>query len=511
VRYSALAVLLALAVSCGRQETPGFRRVALLPIENLDAAEDGRYAAEAVRMAIWESLQAQPGVHAATVNHRRELPGLSAVAVDGYYAGGRFRLQVGAKPVECAGSLQDCVGRIVSAVAAELGVTARPIPTAETLVRLARREGFEQAAAADSGFATVWLAWSSSALRSGGAAGALAILERAPVARMSPFDAGRLRVRTAELKQDRAGHANAMRELARLAPADVELQERAARELTMTRNFAAALEIYEGLLRLAPSAPVQNQAAYLAAHTGDRAKAEQFAAAAQAAAPLDAQYMDTRGEIAYFFGDYGAAAQFFEQAVGLNVAFMNGIELWKAADAARMAGDKARAEGFATRYFEFREKAGPTNTAVLKAVWEWGGDDPDAALERLRGASNSMFRGRALLLRALMALNRKQSGAAEQMLREMEPQSAEAAFLRSLLTDAPLPPGFPMPPDGLAALRLYLRGDSAAAKTALAKARDKMDPLTEGQWKKLAAILEGKKPEGLTPPSPDDWLAVLLR
>lgn len=511
MRSSGLLILLALAVSCGRQESPGFRRVALLPVENLDTSEDGRFAAEAVRMAVWESLQAQGALHAAMIGHRRELAGLGAVAVDGYFANGRFRLLVGGKPVSCAGTLADCTGKLVNGVAAELGVSPRPVPGAATLLRLVRQAEFEKAAEADSGFASVWLAWSGAALRDGGAAGALAILERAPVSRMSPYDAGRLRVRVAELKRDRAGHAAAMRDLARLAPADLELQERAARELTLARDFGGALALYEGLLRLSPSAPANNQAAYLAALAGDRAKAEKHAAAAQAAAPLDAQYLDTRGEIAYWFGDYRGAAQYFEQAAGLNVAFLNGIELWKAADAARLAGDKARAEGFAGRFFEFREKAGPAGTAVLRAVWEWGGDNPDAALARLREASDSMGRGKALLLRALMALNRKQTGAAEQMLREMDPASAEAAFLRSLLTDSPLPPGFPLPADGISALRYFIRGDRDAAKTTLAKARQNMDPLTEGQWRKLAAILDGKKPEGLLPPSPEDWLAVLLR
>ena len=39
----------------------------------------------------------------------------------------------------------------------------------------------------------------------------------------------------------------------------------------------------------------------------------------------------------------------------------------------------------------------------------------------------------------------------------------------------------------------------------------KLDPFSEGQWRKLEAALDGRKPQGLLPASPDDWLAVLLR
>jgi Skp family chaperone for outer membrane proteins len=44
-----------------------------------------------------------------------------------------------------------------------------------------------------------------------------------------------------------------------------------------------------------------------------------------------------------------------------------------------------------------------------------------------------------------------------------------------------------------------------------AAAKKKIDPFAEGQWRKFEAELNGSKPAGLLPASPDDWLAVLLR
>jgi hypothetical protein len=272
-----------------------------------------------------------------------------------------------------------------------------------------------------------------------------------------------------------------------------------------------AAEIYDRLIGLAPDPRFFNQAAYLAAFMGDRAKAERYAGSAQNSAPTDPAYLDTRGEVAYFFSDFGPASRYFEQAASVNVTFMNGLELWKAADAARSSGDQARASVLLRRYLEFRTKNGSPNTLILEAVWEWRGNSDESAINKLRAASDSSERGKALFLLALMALNKRDFAAAESYRRQLDANAIETAFLASVMDGSALPPGIPFPAEAIAALHHYLRGRNKAAIDLYAVAKTKMDPFAEGQWRKFEASLNGRKPTGLLPASPDDWLAVLLR
>jgi len=513
VRFSWTLLLVLGLAGCSREAAPALRRIAILPIENLASTDGLTLDAGAMRVALWDALQGQGTVSAYLAGHRRDLPELrAAYVVDGYVTPQGFRLHWNDETLACAGTLEECAPKMVTEVALRAGVVPRPMPKAATLRAIAGGGTFAEAAKTDPAFSTVWLEWSTQAARAGGPAAALEILAKAPVATMAAFDAARVKARLTELQRDRKGHAKAMAELAAASPADVEVQEQAAREAASVRDFAAASAIYERLLAISRPAGLLNQAAYVAAFQGDRAKAESYATAAQAAAPTEAQFADTRGEIAYFFGDFGPASRHFEQAAELNPAFLNGLDLWKAADSARKAGEQARAEAILQRYVDARTKAGARNTLLLQGVWEWFGDRPEGAYEKLQTGMDSMERGKALFLRALMAMNRKEFALAERIRAELDGNSIESAFLRTIIDGVDPPPGLPVPAEALRALHRYLRGDVSGAKEAMAAAREKLDPLTEGQWRKLDALIAGRAVNtGVLPASPDDWLAVVLR
>ena len=489
-----------------------FRRVVLPPLENLTGDDAGAVEAQALRLAIWDGLQGQPRIFASMVGHRREIAELGpSLVVDGYVAKNRFHLRLNDQPVVCDGILEECIGRLTGAVGAALAAEKRTAPKAATVRAMAKGDGLEPVVKADPLFGSGWQAWAAQARQQGGVTAAVAVLGQAPVGQMTPYDAARIRVTLAELRQDKKAHAAAMLTLAELSPADLDLQEQAAREALAGRNFAGAMGLYERLAGLTRHPRFSNQLAYVALYAGDRAKAESAAAAAMAAAPNEPSFTDTRGEVAYAFGDYTAAAQFFEAAANLNATFAGGLDLWKSADAARRAGDKARAEALLQRYLDVRAKGGMRNPLVVQAVWDWYGDAPEAAAEKLRAASQSTERGKALFLLGLMALNRRDFAGAERVRRELDGNTVESVFLGSLLTGAPMPPGLPVPPEAIRALQLYLKGDKDGAAKALAAARDGMDPAGDGQWRKLESLIAGAKPTGQLPPSPDDWLAVLLR
>jgi tetratricopeptide (TPR) repeat protein len=490
--------------------------LAILPFENLTSDPAGTIAAAALRLAIWDSLQAQPALHVTLVPHRRDLPELQPVILlEGYADQGRFQLQLAGQTLSCAGPIGDCAPKLAAAVASGLSVTPRALPRTESLLLLAdpaqNISSLEAAAKADPNTSAIWLHWAARVQRADGAPAALAVLSLAPVASMAHFDAARVRLSLAELRRDRVARAKSLVELAALSPADLELQDRAAREATSVRDLDSALAVYRRTLPLFPSPPILNQAAYTAAFAGDRAAAENYAASAQAAAPADPRYLDTRGDIAYFFGQFSNASQFFEQASAMNIAFLNGIDLWKAADAARRSGDSSRAASLLARYLDFQTRSGRHNTLVLQATWAWFAGADEDAIAKLRTAMDSTERGKSLFYLTLAALNRKDLGAAQSFLRQLDPNTIESALLGVVINGTPQPPGLPVPPEALTALNRYVHGDNKGAKRSLDLARTKMDPIAEGQWRKLDAILSGGKDTQLLPPSPDDWLAFLLR
>ncbi len=511
MRCSWLGVLVLLA-GCSRQEAPSFRRVVLPPLENLTGDDAGAAEAQALRLAIWDGLQGQPRIFASLVGHRRELADMGpAMVVDGYVAKNRFHLRLNDQPVVCDGPFEECLGRLTGAVGTALAAEKRAAPKAATVRAVAKGDDLEPVVKADPLFGSGWQAWAAQAQRAGGVTAALAVLERAPVGQMSPYDAARIRVALAELRKDKNAHAAAMIALAELSPADLDLQEKAAQEALAARNYAGAMGLFERLSTLTRHPRFSNQMAYVAVYAGDRAKAESAAAAAMAAAPNEPSFADTRGEVAYAFGDYSAAAQFFEAAANLNATFAGGLDLWKAADAARRAGDKTRAVALLQRYLDVRAKGGMRNPLLVQAVWDWHGDAPEAAAEKLRAASQSTERGKALFLLGLMALNRRDLAGAERVRRELDANTMESVFLGALVAGTPLPPGLPFPPEAIRALQLYLKDDKAGSGKALAGAWEGIHPAGEAQWRKLESLLAGTKPKWQLPPSPDDWLAVLLR
>ena len=519
MRFSPALLLVLLLVNCSRQAPPSDSLLVILLPENLTGdAANGKEAA-ALQLALWDAFQAQPAVRPLPVAHRRDLSSVPAgLVVDGYIAPGRFRLTLSGGQVECGGSFDNCVKLLVDGVAGRAGITPRPIPSAPSLLCLAGAAApadalacLPQAAVADPKSSLVWTRWAAAVRATEGPAAAAALLGRAPAAEMAEFDAARLRAAEAEFRQDRRAHAKALADLARLAPADRDVQLQAASEAAFLRDFSSSLALYDRLLSRFPDPAVMNQAAYVAAFSGQRAKAESLADAARAASPADPTFLDTRGEIAYFFADPAAASRFFEQAAERNVAYQGGIDLWKAAFATRQAGDLPRAKSLFDRFLTVRNQGSARNTLVLQSIWEWHGGNDSGALELISSAMQSTDRGKAAFLKALMALNQKDLSAARALARDMDEASIESAVLRSLIDDVAPPPGLPFPPEAVTALRLYLRGDNRAALTSLRAAREKMNPLVEGQWRKLDAVLQGQQPQGLLPPSPDDWLAVLLR
>jgi tetratricopeptide (TPR) repeat protein len=488
----------------------------VLPLDDLTV--EGSAEPLALRVALTEALEAQPSLNVVAPAHRRGLAELQpSHTVDGYVATRRFHILLNQEPIQCAGTFSDCMPRIVSAVCGRLGVQPRPLPKPETLLAIAQAHRspeqaatlLEKAAQADPKFSMVWLNRSAWFTSRGDPANALRILNEAPIGEMSAFDAARIRLQAADMRQDRQARLSALLELARNAPADIQVLGQAAAETLAARRFKESQTVFERLLTLTNDPAVANDAAYAAAYAGDRSAAEGHIATARRLAPKSWQYADSEGEIAYLFGDYAKAAKHFLEAAGLDIR--DGIDLWKAAEAHRQASESAPAAAAFERFRSHRAKGEQRNTLFLKAVWDWRNGRSEDAIRGLRDLETSSERSKALFYNALIALSQRDFGFAESYRARMEANTVESVLLRSLISGAPLPPGLQVNPDSLSALHFYLKGDRTRALPLLAKARSTFHPYTEGSWPKLDAVLRNGKPERLLPSSPDDWVAFLLR
>lgn len=477
-----------LLASCQTSRSPVFRRLVILPVENLSA--NPQLDGPAFALGLWDALQAQPALHTVLAQHRRELPSLQpAETVEGYVDTTGYHLTFHQHLITCPASLDECLPRLTAEVAAHLRATPRPLLHPASLRCLAAMDqpGFsdeclEKAVAADPHSSLVWLRWAGRAYAAGGPAAAVALLAKANQSAMTPFDAARLAVAEADWRHDLQGRARALVRLAQASPADMDAQVRGAEAALATGLPDAVLPLLEPLLARESTPALAAPAAYAAALTGDVAKAARYASAASP---------EVAGDIAFYTGDWATAAREFARTPNA----------WKTALAAARAGqDNAAAP------LEKQLESDP----ILHGVWDWHRHDNAGAYRHLELAAQGTRSGKAMFFRALMALHEREFGIAHQLQRELPPASIESAVLDSLLTGAAPPPSLPFPPEALTAIRLYLRKDFAGAKAAFAAAKAP-SLATLGQWPVFAARLEGKKDARVFPPSPDDWLAILLR
>lgn len=489
--------------------------MALLPIEDLTGQDSSELGA-ALRLGLWDALQGQATTQVVLVGHRRDVPELRPVwRLEGYADARGYHLRLNGEPVECSGKLKQCLGPVLAAVSQRTKLQPRaPLPPA-VLEVLAGPSGnsagaLEEAVKEAPLASAPWLALAGERQRAQGEAAAVAVLESAPTGKMAALDAGRIRLRLAEYKRDVTAAGDAWITLADAAPADLDVQERASLAFARKRDFRSAVAVLERILVLSPQAPVANRAAYFAAFAGERERAEALADRAVHMAPGDARFVDTRGDVAYYFGDYGTAAARFIEA-GTDPGFLNGLAIWKAAESYRLAGESRKADETLARYLTARQRAGARSLGLLEAVWAWRSRQDAVAEEKLLTAAESLDRGRALFFLALASLEQGNPQRATVVLNSMDPASIEAGFLAALLRDGPVPAALPYPPAAVEALRAYLQKDADTAAKAMELARGQLDPLTEGQWRKLDDRIHGRTPERALPAPPEDWLAMLLR
>jgi tetratricopeptide (TPR) repeat protein len=125
------------------------------------------------------------------------------------------------------------------------------------------------------------------------------------------------------------------------------------------RQYQQTSAAYTRALTIEPSdAPLWNQLGYAAAYAGDTEGALSALRRYQALRPADPNPLDSLGDVHLLAGRLKEAEGFYKAAHQQNPAFLNGLDLFKAAMARLMTGDVIGADAI------FGEKA-------KSAEWQW--------------------------------------------------------------------------------------------------------------------------------------------
>jgi tetratricopeptide (TPR) repeat protein len=181
------------------------------------------------------------------------------------------------------------------------------------------------------------------------------------------LDRARLRYLQARLSDDPAAQIAALADLTWRAPAQASAWQTLAELQTNTRNFPAAAVAWTTVTRLQPwNDAAFNQLGYCRAWAGDASGARSALAYYQLLDPQNPNPLDSLGEVQFFLGQYADAEKSFLRAAEKDPAFLDGIDLLKAAEARLMTGDRNDAD---KRFHQFLDWRGNALHDPLAPLW----------------------------------------------------------------------------------------------------------------------------------------------
>jgi tetratricopeptide (TPR) repeat protein len=237
----------------------------------------------------------------------------------------------------------------------------------------AREREFEEAVAADPGFAQPYEPLAQAKARRGDGPGALAVLERG-LARSGMAESARSRLEadSAELRGDVPARMAALEKLGRLEPADAGAW-RTVGELAMVRHeYARARQALEKALAVTPDeVDLLNLLGYAAAQSGDLKAGAAALERYRALRPKEANPLDSMGDIQLGSGNLAEAEKLYLEAQKLDSTFLSDGDLIKAAMARLLSGDVGGADKLAQDYFTVRQNAKDPTADYRRALWNW--------------------------------------------------------------------------------------------------------------------------------------------
>jgi tetratricopeptide (TPR) repeat protein len=196
------------------------------------------------------------------------------------------------------------------------------------------------------------------------------VITQARSHRIPAIDQAWLDFESAAIGNDRSASLAAMSKVANLDPSDGVLARALADADTAAGQFADAVNVWRRLTKDSPGdVNVWNQLAYTLSWSGDYAGALAAVDEYARLRPNDANPLDSRGDIQYWSGKYADAANSYTAANAKTPGFLDGGELYKAAWAEFLAGDKTAADALLNRFRDVREKAKDPTIDLFAASW----------------------------------------------------------------------------------------------------------------------------------------------
>lgn len=545
-RAGLLACLLVLFTQCARESARPAAQIAILRFENLSGDPSLDWMGRAFSEILSGELEGSPeqhvipwsGLHSfdAPLGERPAAPGISAERTEALVAGaqaivyGDFSVVNGV--LRATATEEDPATRqMTRVVSANAPVSGGIFPVADALARRlgaahsfgtqnpqALREFAEaldaadsaaalprlaQAAAGDPGFGRAYVFWMDAALAHRNRAEAVRALAQARP-RFSQFpelERARLNLGAAILDGGFQARLEAVKELARLDPADPGNHRTLAEALVSIRDYQGAVPEFRHALVLRPEDILAlNAMGYAAAYAGDLPTAIRVLRGYEQLRPQEPNPLDSLGDVHFMLGHYREAEQFYLAARAKAPAFLNGGEFVKAAQARLMTGDVPGATALFQRFLAERQAARDPFAAYHAAAWSWQSGARRAAIRQMEQLARADEAGplREIACRAdaqaaiwLLALG-DQAGAAaraRQAVAEAVPATATAAATALFLTQpdgAPVPQAAPAFQENARAYKRLLAKDFAGAL-----------PLLQQIYRRPTT-------------APDDGLAVLL-
>jgi tetratricopeptide (TPR) repeat protein len=392
------AVFLLVLSGCSRAPRPAVERVALVAFDNLSANADLSWVGRAIAAVAAAQTAGDERIQTFSVATLRDAESRRATrTVEGYLTehNGAIRLRSSLRDeisgrIDATASATGDIFTLAAEVARGTGANIRPYTTSnvgalENYVRgLAETDAgatearLREAIRLDPGYGAPYVALHELLTRLGRTDEARTLLAGASGLRLTKSEEARVRAASAATPRERL---DAVIELARLQPGDIDTWRRAAEAAVNMRLYDKALAAVEEVLRLSPADEGSlNLRGYIHVYRGDfeaaRAAFEEY----RKRAPESANAIDSAAEMMFYFRRYNEAAKLFLDAHAKLPALMNGAEPLRAAFAYYLAGNLAEADRvFATWV--------PAQQDVRTSIWRrWTGrasNDAPAAVRAL--------------------------------------------------------------------------------------------------------------------------------
>lgn len=235
-----------------------------------------------------------------------------------------------------------------------------------------REAALQRAIKADANFGLAYVELAQNQLQQGDREGAAQVVAGAKqrLSMFSDLAQARLELLDATLSNRADERRTALRELTRLTTTDPSTIVALAELEFNRRSFDAAADLYRNALALEPeNGAILNQLGYAEAYAGNLDGARSTLQRYRAAAPKQANPLDSLGEVHFFAGRFADAEKYFLEAQRLNPRFLGGTELLKAAQARLMQGDVGGADVLHGRYVQIRRAARDPAAEVESAQW----------------------------------------------------------------------------------------------------------------------------------------------